>query len=43
MTIEEIEQQFNQLQQDVKEVDKEIASDAHMDFINYLKQYVNKY
>lgn len=43
MTIEEIEEQFNQLQQDVKEVNKEIESDAHMDFINYLKQYVNKY
>ena len=43
MTIEEIEEQFNQLQQDVKEANKEIESDAHMDFINYLKQYVNKY
>ena len=43
MAIEEIEEQFNQLQQDLKEVSKEIESDAHMDFINYLKQYVNKY
>ena len=43
MTVEEIEQQFNQLQQDVKEVKKEIEADAHIEFINYLKQYVNKY
>ncbi len=43
MTVEEIKQQFDQLQQEVKEVKNEIEADAHIDFINYLKQYVNKY
>ena len=43
MTVEEIKQQFDQLQQEVKEVKNEIETDAHIDFINYLKQYVNKY
>ena len=43
MNVEEIKQQFDQLQQEVKEVKNEIEADAHIDFINYLKQYVNKY
>ena len=43
MTVEEIKQQFDQLQQEVKEVKNEIEADAHIGFINYLKQYVNKY
>ncbi len=43
MTIEEAEMQFNLIQNDLREVNTEIESDAHMDFINQLKQYVNKY
>ena len=43
MTIEEIEQEFNLLQHEVKEVCEEVERDAHLDFINSLKQYVNKY
>lgn len=43
MTIEEAEMQFNLIQNDIKEVNAEIETDAHMDFINQLKQYVNKY
>lgn len=43
MTIEEIEKQFNQLQQDVKDINDEIEVDAHLEFINSLKKYVNKY
>jgi len=43
MTIEEAEMQFNLIQNDLREVNTEIESDAHMDFINKLKQYVNKY
>ncbi len=43
MTVEEIEQEFNLLQQEVNEVSEEIERDAHLDFINSLKQYVNKY
>ena len=43
MTVEEIEKQFNQLQQEVKDIKEEIEADAHIEFINSLKRYVNKY
>lgn len=43
MTVEEIKQQFEQLQQEVKDIQEDIEVDAHIEFINYLKQYVNKY
>lgn len=43
MTMEEIEQQFASLQTEVKEVVEEVERDAHLEFINSLKQYVNKY
>jgi len=43
MTVEEIEQEFNLLQQEVSELKEEVEHDAHLDFINSLKQYVNKY
>ncbi len=43
MTVEEIEEQFNLLQKEVKEIKEEIETDAHLEFINSLKQYVNKY
>lgn len=43
MTVEEIEKQFNQLQQEVKDIKEEIEADAHIEFINSLKKYVNKY
>ncbi len=43
MTVEEIEKQFNQLQQEVKDIKEEIEVDAHIEFINSLKKYVNKY
>ncbi len=43
MTIEEIQAQFDALQSEVKETNQEIERDAHLDFIESLKQYVNKY
>lgn len=43
MTVEEIEQQFNLIQEEVKDIKQEIEADAHLEFINSLKQYVNKY
>lgn len=43
MTVEEIEQQFNLIQDEVKDLKQEIEADAHLEFINSLKQYVNKY
>ena len=43
MTVEEIEQQFNLIQDEVKDLKQEIEEDAHLEFINSLKQYVNKY
>lgn len=43
MTVEEIKEQFEQLQQEVKDIQEDIEVDAHIEFINYLKQYVNKY
>lgn len=43
MTVEDIEKEFELLQSDVREIKEEVERDAHMDFINSLKQYVNKY
>ena len=43
MTVEEIKQRFDSLQQEVKELKEEVERDAHLDFIESLKQYVNKY
>jgi len=42
MTIEEAEMQFNLIQNDLREVNTEIESDAHMDFINQLKLFTKK-
>ena len=43
MTVEEIKEQFDQLQQEVTDLKQEVEADPHLHFINYLKQYVNKY
>ena len=43
MTVEEIEKEFNLLQNELDDIKEEIERDAHLDFINSLKQYVNKY
>ncbi len=43
MTLEEIEQRFNELEQEVNEAAQEVERDAHLDFIESLRQYVNKY
>ncbi len=43
MTMEEIESRFDDLQKEVKQVTNEIENDAHMEFINSLREYVNKY
>ena len=43
MTIEKIEQKFNELEGEIKEVSNVIEQDAHMEFIESLKQLVNKY
>lgn len=43
MTVEEIQQQFDMLKQEVTEVKDEIEKDAHLEFIESLRQYVNKY
>lgn len=43
MTIEEIREKFDSLEKSVNEIKEEIEKDAHLDFINSLKQYVNKY
>lgn len=43
MTVDEIEAQFNALQREVSDIREEIEEDAHLAFINSLKQYVNKY
>lgn len=43
MTTEEIRQEFEQLQNEVNELKQEVEADAHLEFINSLKQYVNKY
>ena len=43
MTMEEIREKFDSLETNVNEIKEEIEKDAHLDFINSLKQYVNKY
>lgn len=43
MTVEEIQAQFDALQKDVSEIKEEIETDAHMEFINSLKKYVNEF
>lgn len=43
MTIDEIQSKFDAIQQEVREIKEEIERDAHLDFIESLKQYVNKY
>ena len=43
MTMEEIQARFDSIQNEVKEVTNEIEQDAHMEFIESLKQLVNKY
>lgn len=43
MTVEEIKQRFDSIQQEVTELKEEVERDAHLDFIESLKQYVNKY
>ena len=43
MTVEEIKAQFEALEKEVNEVTEEIEQDAHLEFINSLKQFVRKY
>lgn len=43
MTMEEIQQRFDAIQQDIRDLEQDMERDAHMDFINSLKQYVNKF
>ncbi len=47
MTVEEIQSRFDELDKQIVQIDNEIEkdlhSDPHLDFINSLKQYVNKY
>ena len=43
MTVEEIKQKFDQIEKNLDDVCDEIEGDAHLDFIESLKQYVNKY
>lgn len=43
MTVEEIQQKFDMIDQNLDNVVQEIEADAHLDFINSLKQFVNKY
>ena len=43
MTVEEIKQRFDSLQSEVTQLKEEVERDAHLDFIESLKQYVNKY
>ena len=43
MTIEEIREKFDSLETSVNEIKEEIEKDAHLEFIDSLKQYVNKY
>lgn len=43
MTMEEIREKFETLETSVNEIKEEIEKDAHLEFINSLKQYVNKY
>lgn len=43
MTLEEARKEFELLQNNINDFNKEVEVDAHLDFINSLKQYVNKY
>lgn len=43
MTMEEIREKFDALETSVNEIKEEIEKDAHLEFIDSLKQYVNKY
>ncbi len=47
MTVEEIQSRFDELDKQIVQIDNEIEKDLHpdphMEFINSLKQYVNKY
>ncbi len=43
MTVEEIQSRFNDLEMEVNQIKEEIEADAHLEFINSLKQFVNKY
>ncbi len=43
MTVEEIQAKFNELEEVVKPFEDELELDAHMEFINSLKELVNKY
>ena len=43
MTVEEIKAQFDALEQEVNTITEEIEQDAHLEFINSLKQLVRKY
>lgn len=43
MTVEEIEKQFNKLNKELDDFNKDIERDAHLEFINSLKKYVKKY
>lgn len=43
MTIEEARAEFEKLQNDINDFNDEVERDAHLDFIESLKQYVNKY
>lgn len=43
MTVDEIQAQFNALQQDLNDIKEEVEKDAHLEFIESLRQYVNKY
>lgn len=43
MTVDEIQAQFEALQSEVKQISEEIEKDAHLEFIESLRQYVNKY
>lgn len=43
MTVEELEAQFDALQNDVNDLKQEVEADAHLEFIESLKKYVNKY
>ncbi len=43
MTIEEARAEFEKLQNDINDFNAEVERDAHLDFIESLKQYVNKY
>ena len=43
MSVEEIHSRFYDLVMEVNQIKEEIEADAHLEFINSLKQFVNKY